>query len=685
MTPRPAGPGRGPGPGPGPAPAPRRPGRRRGIVLVVVGALVVVIAIGAFMFRQATLQQYRDAHRFTSSTIALNLAESGLNAALERFLEASLTPGTEVHSVLLGRGYDALNGTRLELPSPHLELLLEVLGPTAEVSVYAELDGFRPLHPSQGLRGVVGDPREKLGELKLVGEGSYRGVKRRIVASRQVRVISVVAPVVSKFTLFLRQRPEQDLNPLQYRRLDPQAGFRFRGEPARPLVLYNRPEVVPAIEGGRFLPLGDVFSDADPDNGGLIFLGGDQPWYLQLTHGVGANLDEELFHLRRARYLLDSPLPQVTKEIGMTFGIYEGILESPKFRSYRPPANYPRQGGQHPDVSDRVAALHLYGDVRNVSPTVVLGPVFRSYVTMRLLDGLWYPPMSRDEFSSRPDQEVFQGRYDIYQDVMVRVTDEAYNRSYDYIATNYEDLGEDGSVASNDTPFRPGPTLADRGLLRVQPITEEDRGYLYPSPDQPAPGSCRITRLEEGGELVDLFRGALADLDGAVLEAMLRAKAVKRVADQGAFRREFMAGPDLDVPGVVLIEGGDLELGPTNVRVGSMVVVQGSIDITDRVVQLEEGQPLTLVSLSGDIHIRTGAKVDAHLVALRGRVSSRGPLELVGGIAAETLDLHQMIRGDEPKRITYNPALDPTSPENTWRHLRVVMDDQIRLALDTVQ
>src|SRR5690606_7445894 len=159
----------------------------------------------------------------------------------------------------------------------------------------------------------------------------------------------------------------------------PQEGFSLEGEPASPLVLYHRTEQVPGLDQGRFLPLADVHAETDPDQGGLVYLGGEDPWYLQLVHGVGAGVYEELFHLRRARYLYDSQLPGVTKEVGMTFGLYDGILESDKFFSVRKPRNYPRAGGRHEDVSDRTSALHLYGDVFNVQPTVVLGPVFRSY------------------------------------------------------------------------------------------------------------------------------------------------------------------------------------------------------------------------------------------------------------------------------------------------------------------
>lgn len=659
-----------------------RPVRRRsGVILVVVGALVVIIAIGAFMFRQATLQQYLDAHRLTFSQIAMYLAESGLNASLERFRESTSRPGTEFYELLLTRPYAQLNGARVEVSSPFLDQVVEILGVEATIAIEVALDGFRPLHPPQGLRGFQADPREKFGEVKLVSTGCYRGVCRKIVASRQVRVVSVTAPVVSKFTLFVHEKGDQKVNTLAYRRLAPQDGFTYEGEAASPLVLYHRTEQVPGLDQGRFLPLADVLAETDPDQGGLVYLGGDDPWFLNLVHGVGAGVYEELFQLRRARYLYDSQLGGVTKEVGMTFGIYEGILDSPKFFSVRKPRNYPRAGGRNEDVSDRTAALHLYGDVFNVQPTVVLGPVFRSYVDVRLLDGLWYPYMTREEFNAREDKQLFGGRYEVYSQVMVRVRDEAYNRSYDYIASNVEELMSGGTVDGKDTPFVPGPILLERGLLRVQPAVPGDNGFLYPQPEQQNSGQCRLVRLAPGGGET-LFQGALADIDGAFMEQILMAKAVYTVPDQQAFKARYLAGTELTVPGVVFIESGDLELPDLNVTQGAMVVVAGNVEVTGRIVQSQPKHPLTVVSLNGDIQIRTGEKIDVALVALRGGISSRGRLNLVGALAAERLDLASLVRGPEEKRITYNQDLDPTDSETYFHHLRVVLDEDVRMYLE---
>jgi hypothetical protein len=655
--------------------------RRSGFLLLVVGGLILLIGIGSMMFHRAARQQYLDAHRFASATIAAQLAESGLNASLERFLEATQQPGTELHDLLLSRSAGALNGTSLNMNSPFLDDLLLLLGGGASISVSVKLDHFRPLTPSAGLRGLLADEREKAGEIKLVSEASFRGIQRRIVASKRIRVVSIVAPVVSKFTLFVRTLGDESLNSLKYSRLAPEEGFTLLGEEASPLTLFHGGEQIPAVEGGRLLPLQDVLTERPPDQGGLVYLGGRKPWFLHLVHGIGAGPFEELFHLRRARYLFESPLPGVTKEIGMYFGFYDGLLDSKKFASMRSPNRYPR-GNNLPDVVDQTSLLHLYGDIHNVSPTLVLGPAFRSYVTMRLLDGLWYPTQTASEFSQRNDQSLFPKGYESYREVMVRVQDESYNRSYDFLTTNQEVLQEGGGVTSNGTPFLPAPSLTEDRLQRVQPAAPGDSAFLYPQPDQEVAGLCRLIRQEQGGGQQDLFRGALADLDGDVMEQVLRAKAVVQVPNQEAFRKRFLVNNTLQLPGVVLIREGDLNLADVNSGKGGMVVVQGGIEVRGKVVQTQPHHPLTLVSLSGDIHLRSDEKLDVALIALRGTVTSRGRLELVGSLAAHHLPLSQIVRGPESKRITYNQDLDPTAPENQWAHLRVILDKRVNLYLE---
>ncbi len=658
-----------------------RTGSRRGATLAIVGALVILVAIGVFSLNHVSRQQYLDAHRYTFGETALYLAESGLNVTREYLKESAVRPGTEIHALLLESTSEELERISLPIEAPFLKELAGMIGQGATIEASVEFRGFRTLHPADGMRGLLGDPREKVGELSLVSRATYRGVTRALIEARPVRVVSVVAPVLSKFTLFVRERGEETPNLLSYDRLDPSKGFRLDDGPARPVVLYHRRDQIPAVLDGKFYPLAEAVSGLVPDGAGMVYLGGRTPWFLHLVHGSGANAYEELFHLRRTRYLLPAELvPGAESEIGITFGFYGGILTSPKLGSARAPAGTYRRPPDAEEADDRTSGLHLFGDTRYVSPTVVLGPAYRSYLTVRLVDGLWFPYRSPAEFPGDSGPAGFPS-YEAYSRAMLRIEDEAYNRSWDYIATNREQLQENATVQDGGTPFVPGPVLAEAGLQRVIPYPGRDWSFLYPDPKQGSIGACQIRRIEASGKPETLFRGALQDLDGTLLESFLRARETFEVPDEAAFHSRFRRHATLEVPGVVRIAKGGLELGEVNVGEGCMVIAEGDIVIKGRIVQDRPKNPLTLVSLRGDIRIQTGEKVDAHLVALEGRVSGQGRLALTGGIAAGSLDLRSLVRGEAAKTVTYNPDLDPTQHESYGANLRVVMDRDTRTYL----
>lgn len=644
---------------------------------MIVGALVVVVASGAFMLNLAVREQHRDAHRYHFGEVATNVAESGLNLATEHLFQAAVLPGAPLHQALVASRWDEASGASVTLESEHLTDLVGFLGEGASAELSIELRNFRPLLRRVPLRGIAADLREKQGDLAVVCRAEYRGVVRTMVLAKRVKVVDVAAPVVSKFTLFVRERGDEDPNLLRYERTLPEEGYRIGELSARPWVLYHTTDRHPASVDGRFHALADELLDAAPDSGGLVYLGGREPWQLNLTHGAGAGRYEELFQLRRTRYAVEPRVPGFEHEWAMFFGFYEGLFRSEKFGDARSAGDYvgdPRLGR----VRDRTAALHLWGDLAYVSPTVVLGPVFRRYVTLRLLDGYWFPTLSEAEFRAHPLRETFGGDYPAYARGMTRVVAEAYNRTWDYVTTNHESLGPGGQVEAGETPAVPPADLAGR-VTRVRGAGEEGGAFLYPELGTEFPGVCRLVR-EVGGEVEPVFEGTLADLDGSLLADLLTKKAVATVPDEAAFFARHLRGRTLDVPGIVHVTSGGLELGAVNVRAPSMILVEGDVRIVDRIVEVAPRSPLTIVSLNGSIEVVTGAKVDAALVALNGTFRSKGKLELVGGVAAGRLELPAIVRGEAAKTLTYNEELDPTD-DAYWNRLRVVSDPVRRMYL----
>lgn len=658
-------------------------GPRRGSVLfAIVAILIILMSIGSLMFHQVMRQQHLDSHRYTNGEVALQLAQSGLNLSSEYLQSRILEVGSNLHTLLIDSTPEAVNGSSVPVESPHVEELIQILGEDiASLELKVELRNFKSLSGQANLKGILPDPREKVGELAFVATGTFQGVRRSLVAAKQVRVFSTLAPVLSKFTLFVRDSLGRSPNMLSYSRLEPHLGFRLGEEKARPLVLYHRTEKFPAIVDAKFHPMGEEFEAYQPDRGGLVYLGGNDPWVMNLVQGVGAGRYEELFQLRRTRYLSESLLEGIHQECALYFGFYQGILESEKFGELREQARG-LQDVQGRDLTDLTSALHLFGDTENLTPTLVLGPAFRRYVRLDLLDGYWYPYRSESAFRSASLTSPFDGDYGRYEEVMARVVTESYNRSFDYMASNFESHDGQGRLETGRTPVQPGPVLSERGLPRVGPAARSDEGFFYPQIDDNVPGFCSIQRIFQDGSVEDVFRGALTDLDGPLLEEILVHKAPYQVPDQASFEKKYLRGRTLEIPGLVHIQQGDLNLGAVNTGEGGMILVPGNITIQGRIVQTKPRRPLTLVSLGGDIRVRTEQNIDASLVCLRGRFTSSGRLNLAGSLAAGSLDLNQIVKGSQTKVLTYNSDLDSTDGEVYWENLRAIMDPEVRVYMD---
>lgn len=659
------------------------PPRRRAVTLPIAAVLLLLASVAAIMLQHASRQRYREAHRHTSATVAEALAESGLNATLENIWQGVRTQGSLFHDLVKETPAEELDGLETVVESPHLA---DVLAPLddAGLAVTVGFQEVRPFYPVDGLGGIRRDPREKFGQMVVRSVGTYRGISRRYEVVKPFKVVDVSAPVLSKFTLFAREPSETPVNCLAYDRLNPGAAMVYDGRPARPLVLFHRPGAVPTVEADTFHPIAPLLEGVPVDEGGLVFLGGE-PWYLNLVHGSGAGPFDELHHLRRVRMMAPTTIAggEGAMDGRIWFGFYTGVLEAPPLQagvsSRRAPSR--PSGGE---VTDLTSALHLYGDIHNVSPTPVLGPVYRSYLLVPLPSGMWLPYLTQAEYSGLGRPPVL-APYATYAEHMTRVVEEPYNRSYDYMRTNTEALEAGGRVRTlEDQPLVPGMGLVPDAMTRLGPAGEGDRFFLYPEAGDPAAGLCRLRRPMVAGE-EDVFRGALADLTPELLARALTAKAVEVVADQAEFDARFGSGL-LELPGIVRVESGGLRLGKRGIRGAGMVLARGDIEVTGYLSQGDPASTLTLVSLEGNVTVSTGELVQAHLVALAGTAFfPRGQVNILGGVAAGRLDLPSLVNGAEAKWLTYNPDLDPTTEAAYRNHLRFFMDENHGLRIQAEQ
>lgn len=633
---------------------------RRGAVLPVVAFLIVVLAATVVIFNRIARQRSLEVHRQLRGLVATMLAESTLNAGWRQLRASAAALDGAVRAQVLEAPAADLDGATFPLEVEGLDALLEPFDGEASAALELAFTDVQAFLPPQGPAGLAGDPREKFGTVEVRARASYRGVTRVLSAPRGFKVASVLAPALSKFTLFLREQGDQEVNCLRYDRVRPGRAMLREGSPARPVVLFHEDSPSPAVVGDRFHSLAAEHSDRPLDEGGLVYLGGPEPWYLNLTHGTGAGPFDELFLLRRARHRIAESSPPRHR---LWFGLYGGLFSEPAFQAAGPGADPPTR----PDgaaVPEETAAVHLSGNVDDVSPTLVLGPVARAWVGVPFEDGRWYPHLSEAEFSRLAIRAEVAASYPAYRARMARVVHDPYNRSADYLRTNGETVDDQGLVDTDEpTPVVPPRTLAEPTPTRVEAVDGDLDALLYPAPGSPDTAAV-VLRRPEDAVAPEVFRGDLDALTPEVLGELLRAKAAAVVPDAAALRARFERDGLLRVPGVVLVERGELDLGPAAVwENGGMIVAEEGVRITGWVRRTGE-VPLTLVSLAGDIVVDTDQRVDAHLVALAGRLrATTDQLYVVGAVAAGRADWQTLTYGVRPKWVRYDLALDPTDHE----------------------
>ncbi len=703
----------------GPRSAPPRRGRRHGFNLVgLILVLVLLAGTGGAIWHLAR-QSGRSSHWFLLAQQATALADAGLKEAMV-LLERENGPGEALADLVADMlaGGSPANRSLFEgssgLPSGLQAVVDRLAAADFPASVTAEVSA-RDLGPlaTGPLDGIAADPKERRGRITLtcraeVGHVLGLRVARTAILERRYRVVGLVPPLVGRFVLFAGSRGSDEVNALEQQaeanRSSPDSGETVRAGGPEPLVVIAGAKA--AAVTGRDLDrdafLAGLAGDGTLlDRQGWIYLGpgpGGEAWNLKLAHGfLGAG---ESFLLdsaeRSVKYLGDDGAESGFRQrIVATFAaqdnqcipafdlpqtglwhLHHGFVSNWETIGIGAPrmvqdAIGNRTKYRFPDEDGKASVLRLLGTPEEASPTLVFGPVDRSFVQKAAIR-----------------LRLSQCRFNGVQFIPVYLPTE-YPPRAGAIVKNAFNLPPDTEFQTEGTAIRREPYLVSllQMLVPGDKGTWDAKGVLMPTgtaapgsaspigsglvpafsslPAPGAPGSEAVVDAAYRGELaVDgLFTGNL----GTGLAAFERALDAKRVFTVPADRRAevFPArvlGTDgaLRLPGILLVKGtAELPVPAIgSVTEGGILIAEGPLRITGAIAR-GGNEPLTLVSLTGDISIDPGVgTIEAYLAAPRGRVRFPGAdLIVKGGLAGSELDLAGLTG---PKvRIEYDPVYDP--------------------------
>ena len=638
--------------------------RRKGLVLNTAFACLLLLSLMIASYFLFVRGQARLTQNVLAGEKAYHLAQGGVAAGIGYFTNTR-DFARLYRDILAGKPPATLNGSTEMLP-PDAEVLQRLVSAArgeATITVELALLGFKPFAAPDPNSGLAADPVEKRGILKVTSTADYAGAKRRVIAYKEVKIVNVIPYVVSKFTLFSTEHtPGDSPNLIKMKKVDLTTAEPKPENRYAPLFLKNG-------------------AGKNPEENGWVFLGGDlaahNTWMLNLTWGEKGwgeqfQLLKRPWELARASSTA-TPLAAAYHSMLLQRGFFEGVQADNKlFAHYAFDQPAPPPSPSDDPVGEGASLLRPYGcpagqladSEIDVSPTYVLGPVFRRWMDLRYVkrvaDGRTvYAPYATDPVfaGAAPapwpvapafdvKNDVFQNIYPFYEDYMSTVTLdrrgaelETYNRACDY-------LDEPQEV---EPPHRLAP-------VKVTHATGSMPGWLY----DPALNNGYVGIHDAAGR--ELFRGWLHQLVSADLRIPERATFR---GDAGGFPA-WLAKLPRSIPGIVSFSGGDVVIDrPMNLDSGGIVAADGNITIAAPITVAPGGRPLSLVSLKGSIHISTAGPVQASLVALGGTVMREAgtpPLKVLGNVVANRLSLANLCEGREPGKITYDTRLDPTAP-----------------------
>lgn len=655
---------------------------------VIYGVLAAVTVLGLLL---ATLQSTQVERRRMATSVVLNAVlrfrAYGAAETAAMFIGSELQKGLPFHDWIVFEAGEGDATLRLS------DLLARATGPALGEYPGRRVD-FRVrvvrehflVAPSMVNRGF--DEREVKGYLQIEARCPEAGRIGRAVLRFPFKVASAVAPVVSKFTLFVQWAGRHGSSGKGFN-ICPgfiDGGHGFKDGP-NPLVINGGP--APPAQGAR--------PTIAP---GFLYLGGGRIDLNIASGSIGAGEDFFFCDIgntarRPVAYISRNPAPFLRMAIPSPEDSAPrqrwSILHTPH-GFYTADCSALGRGLDSEEAywawfssgkSPLASMLRLFGTAEKRSPAKVFGEVYARFCILSALGvdvdqgtadeeargmagndidaiAAVLPMATKEMFDTRAFGEEPVKPFRAIPKTVKNLNDSsnpAYSpvrintqiMNYSSIFGDYEEYSRHMSRIVEGYPYR--------GLL--------DGMSYQPSlpvwPQEPDPGNFfELRRPDSEGSY---FAGSLQTID---IDHLI-SKVQRTVADQSAFEAAFFRSGELHLGCVVLVSSGAL-IFPEDIEVreGGLIITRGDIRIRGVVCSSEI--PLTLVSLGGSVFFEAGRPTHAGLVALgegcrvapfqRGHGSSM-QVDIKGHVATSTLNPDEWSCGGG---IEYDPRYDPVGP-----------------------
>ncbi|HAE38369.1 MAG TPA: hypothetical protein DCG57_06995 [Candidatus Riflebacteria bacterium] len=673
---------------------------RKGFVLPLVFGAMAVLTLYFFVMSFLSSGQTMVASHFIDSSHSLSIAKAGADWAVTKYASGSYELNNPICEALFGNS-TAGGEFELQYPAELLDYVDNELN--GELAVKMRIYDVTRIAVPDKLKGFQQDPVEKSGVIEFTSIGKVGKASRKVRIRKGFKVLMIVHPVLSKFTLFIREMLNgQDLNVLERKT----ATFAF--DNGSPIILNNQgfdeaknlsyPVIKPSTQGFDLSLVADGNFAKLVQNSGWVFLNSatTAPWTLNLSGGGDYSEFDDRLLLRVGMYEQKSlanifpakaPTGEVIERMWQKFqGMktdYETLSEDGEVRKKPSDILYLRY--LFPNAPPKISLLRLFGTGTKFSPTLVFGPVYMQYLILRGMDVVFQNAgkngehkysnvlipgfFSQTDFTAAfrpslpddpnmagfarvlqfPDRNNASSVYPDYSQIMTEIASRPYLDALDYIFLRVRESGTMLRPKSKDYDI-PLPQMIDGNISPTTSPWIGNRDSLFK-----ANGSFGIDNTI-------LYSGELADIAGC---KEFQAKITAVFPSFAELKEDFFDKDtsQLRLPGIVYLGQDDLIIDDDlQITSPGMIICGGNV-IIKSAVKSRYPYPVTIVSLK-DIIVESNRPIEAHLICLMGQFRATNGFNIKGGLAARYIDTSNMKANE--KSITFEPAHDPYNDRKKW-------------------